>query len=323
MSNPVGTLRDKTKQLISELRKFLNPAKPTTIRFALYRLISLGTTYIRSTKDYSKLSAQITNARIRHELGLDYGLEDACFLDHKREVRVGPTYADLNDFISAVKNSYSRDHWQDQKAQVLIFCEKATAADVVQQVTDEYDVPLFVSSGYFSRSFLVKAADYIKQALNQSKPTVIGYIGDFDPRGLDIERATRSGNGEVGGNRKEGILDILQNNTYQVENPERIILWERIAVTEEQFINLPDDLKVSVKDIKHGEDGEVIAKGDNIAPAYIEKYGDRCAEVEALEQDFLLDQVREFIETHLDQKRWDRSKKKESSERRKLATIKL
>lgn len=96
-----------------------------------------------------------------------------------------------------------------------------------------------------------------------SSPNVkILYFGDFDPSGLGIDRD-------------------LKNNQFLDYH-----LIERISLTLEQIqeYNLP-----SFK----------VKKSDNQAPAYIEKYGDRCWELDALPPNILRKLVRESIEKHL------------------------
>ncbi len=52
-------------------------------------------------------------------------------------------------------------------------------------VTAEFDVPLMVSRGYSSLSYLHGAAMQISYI---NKPTYIYYFGDYDPSGRDIPR---------------------------------------------------------------------------------------------------------------------------------------
>jgi hypothetical protein len=58
------------------------------------------------------------------------------------------------------------------------------------QETQPWDIPLMVTRGYPSVSYLHEAAEAITE---QRKPTFIYYYGDHDPSGRDITRATESG----------------------------------------------------------------------------------------------------------------------------------
>jgi hypothetical protein len=56
-------------------------------------------------------------------------------------------------------------------------------AGVVYDVTEEYDVPLMVTRGYPSLSYVHDAAEAIAA---QGKPAYLYYFGDYDPSGVDI-----------------------------------------------------------------------------------------------------------------------------------------
>jgi hypothetical protein len=63
--------------------------------------------------------------------------------------------------------------------------EKDALSGVLYGVTSKYDVPLMVTRGYPSYSFLAQAAESIKE---QGKPAYLYYFGDYDPSGVDISR---------------------------------------------------------------------------------------------------------------------------------------
>jgi hypothetical protein len=68
---------------------------------------------------------------------------------------------------------------------VEIWLEKDALSGVLYEVTYRWDVPLMVTRGYPSLSFLHGAAEVISA---QRKPTKIYYFGDWDPSGVDIPR---------------------------------------------------------------------------------------------------------------------------------------
>jgi hypothetical protein len=73
---------------------------------------------------------------------------------------------------------------------VEIWLEKDALSGVLYPVTSEWDVPLMVTRGYSSLSFLHEAAEAIT---DQGKPAYIYYFGGHDPSGRDITRATEAG----------------------------------------------------------------------------------------------------------------------------------
>ena len=69
-------------------------------------------------------------------------------------------------------------------------CEKDALAGVLYDVTEEYDVPLMVSRGYSSITYLHEAGEAIRAV---GKPAFIYYFGDHDPSGVDIPRKIEAG----------------------------------------------------------------------------------------------------------------------------------
>jgi hypothetical protein len=61
---------------------------------------------------------------------------------------------------------------------------------VLLEETNQWDVPLMVTRGYSSVSFLHSAAEAIEE---KGKPAYLYYFGDHDPSGRDITRATEDG----------------------------------------------------------------------------------------------------------------------------------
>lgn len=156
----------------------LSVENPMTLRQLFYRLVSDGTIGKKET-EYKSLAHLTRNMRMSGELPFDW------FADNTRWQRKPNSYSSLERGVAIFAQAYRRDIWINQKNYVEIWLEKDALAGVVYGVTAEYDVPLMVSRGYSSLSYLHGAAmqiDYI------NKPTFIYYFGDYDPSGRDIPR---------------------------------------------------------------------------------------------------------------------------------------
>jgi hypothetical protein len=123
------------------------------------------------------------------------------------------TDRNLEDALARWQSSFRTDLWLDQPDYVEIWIEKDALAGVISPITEEYDVPLYVSRGYSSKTFLYEAAEYIKSL---HKPAYIYHFGDFDPSGVDAALKI-----------KEGLLEHGADVHFQ-----------RIAVTERQIREL-------------------------------------------------------------------------------------
>ena len=114
--------------------------------------------------------------------------------------------------------AYRRDLWNDGTEYVEIWLEKEALAGVLVDVTDPWDVPLMVTRGYSSISYLHSAAETIYGRAEQGKHTTIYYFGDRDPSGVDIDRAVRQGIGE-----SLGFIEQAHIPEHDGDDPNRMI----------------------------------------------------------------------------------------------------
>jgi hypothetical protein len=132
--------------------------------------------------------------------------------DSTRWMRKPRSYSSLAAMLASEQQFYRRALWNDQDVYLEVWIEKDALAGVLFDITAEYDVPLMVTKGYPSLSYLYSAAQTIA---DQEKPTYIYFFGDWDPSGKDISRATEAGLREFA--------------------PDAEIHFERVAVLEEQI----------------------------------------------------------------------------------------
>jgi hypothetical protein len=132
--------------------------------------------------------------------------------DNTRWMRKPRTYSSLTDMLKHTKEFYRRALWDAQEAHVEIWLEKDALAGVLSEETYQFDVPLMVTRGYSSISFLHSAAEEIEE---KGKPAYLYYFGDHDPSGRDITRVTEARLREFA--------------------PDAEIYFERVAVTQDQI----------------------------------------------------------------------------------------
>jgi len=186
----------------------------------------------------------------------------------------------IGDFMDTVANAYRLDFWSRQKAHVEVFVEKDAMAGVLRPITDEHQVHLTVTRGFCSETTMMDVARYWNKI---EKPIVGYYLGDHDPAGLDIERDLRS------------KLEAECGRPFH---------WERLAINQEDFSD-PDISGFPVK--------------KKSAPKkwkpYVEQFGDRCVEVDAINPKDIRERLRRAIETNIDMGEWERLKAVEELEK--------
>jgi hypothetical protein len=209
-TSPIKKRKRRTQADMDDLREaiigVLEEDQPMTVRQVFYRLVSFGAIE-KSENEYKN-----TVCRLLTDMRLDGSIPFYWIADNTRWQRKPVTYNSLEQMLRSGAQAYRRALWQNQDTYVEVWLEKDALSGVLYDVTGPWDVPLMVTRGYPSISYLYDAAEQI-QAMG--KPAYLYYFGDRDPSGLDIER-------NVGDRLREFA-------------PDGEIHLERVAVTPEQI----------------------------------------------------------------------------------------
>ena len=182
--------------------------------------------------------------------------------DNTRWQRKPRTFSDPSEALRETARMYRKSLWRGVWADVEIWLEKDALAGVVMPVTSKYDVPLMVSRGYASLSFLYEAAVKLRDT---EWPNYIYHLGDFDPSGV---------------NTGEKIEETLREMAPNAE-----IHFERLAVNPQQI----SDWDLPTRPTK---------KSDSRAKNF---GSDVSVELDAIHPDMLRSMVEEAINRHLPQ----------------------
>jgi hypothetical protein len=228
--------------------------------------------------DTGKKSYRIIQ-RLLNRLRLNGTIKFSWIVDNVRSTIKPSSWSGLEDFAETVSRAYRKDFWASLPEYIEVIVEKDTVAGKIAPVTREFDVPLHPLRGYVSTSF----AWSIAQGWDKiEKPITIYYIGDHDPSGRDLEREAR-----------EKISVISKGREFT---------WERLAVNPEQF----DEFDIIPLEPK---------KKDKRYPKFVERFGPKCAEVEAIPATELRSIVRTAIESHIPRGKWQKLQEIERMEK--------
>lgn len=242
---------------------------PQTVRGLFYQLVSQGA--IEKTEAEYKGTIGRLCVRLRRQGRLPY----SWLSDNTRWIRKPTTDTGMQAALQRTAECYRRDLWAEQDVYLEVWCEKDALAGVLVDVTGTYDVPLMVSRGFASVTYLYETGQHIAEI---GKPAHIYYFGDHDPSGLDIPKQVERG--------------------LREHAPEADIHFERVAVTEQQIVdwNLPTRPTKTTDFRSRGFHGASVDL--DAVPAW---------RLRAL--------VRECIEQHIDQAKLRITKLAEESER--------
>jgi hypothetical protein len=270
--------RRRTKLEIERLREAiyetLEAIQPATLRQLFYRLV-VAAVIAKLETEYRTVAVQLLHLRRVGEVPYNW------VADNTRWQRKPRTFSCVEDALANTVRTYRRALWDDQKAYVEIWCEKDALAGVILQETSPYDVPLMVSRGFSSESFLFEAAEEIKAA---GKPAYLYYFGDHDPSGVHIDQAIRRG------------LERLAPNAD--------IHFKRVAVLAEQI----GELGLPTRPTKKSDSRSKTFLGESV-------------EVDAIDPPRLRRMVREKIERHIDRHALEVTRVAERSEREILTRM--
>jgi hypothetical protein len=249
---------------------------PITLRQLYYRLVSRRM-FPNTLNSYKRLSRTMVRARERGDIPL------SAIEDRSRRIlgRGDVGYSSVEEFLRRrIKvlveswKEFTMPMWEDQPYYLLISLEKDALSRLVSQVANRYAVRTFPTKGYPSFSYVLRMAHYIRGRL-KGKTTIILYLGDFDPSGVDIERDLTERL------RRYGAGDFIV---------------KRIALTRDQIL----EYQLPPMPVK---------RSDARAPRFVAAYGDEAVELDALDPNVLRRVITAAIEEYIDVELWKKREK--------------
>jgi hypothetical protein len=257
---------------------------PMTVRQVFYRLVTRGV--IKKTeKEY-----QQTVIRLMTDMRLSGELRYSWVIDESRRRRITETYDIVSEALEATAKFYRRSALREADDYIEIWCEKDALSGVLWEVTSEYDVPLMVSRGMPSLTFLHGTAQEIYRAAEQEKVTYIYQFGDWDPSGVLIPQAI-----------ERRLNEMCQR--FDCYAPQ----IERVALTEAHIAEFSLPTRPTKRD----------------GNTHAHRFEGESVELDALPPHVLRDMVREVIERHITPRALKILRVTEESERELLRALRL
>jgi len=224
-----------------------------TVRQVFYQAV-VRNLIEKSEAGYSRVQRALVQMR------RDGALPYSWIADYSRLRRQPDTFDSIAEALEITAECYRRALWSQAGAYVEVWCEKNALLGVLYPVTAQFDVPLMISGGFSSDTFIYGTAEEMKAA---GRPCWVYEFGDRDPSGVSISQT-------------------LEKKLRQFA-PEVELHFERIAVTLEQIeeFNLPTRPTKRTDSRAKGWEGESV-------------------ELDAIAPDTLRGLVRECIERHID-----------------------
>jgi len=165
---------------VNIFQKFSELRMPVTVRQMYYQLLSYG--YPKNEAFYGRVQRQLLDMRQEGVLPFDF------IIDNSRRRIKYQSFTNGSQALERWMHLYRQDVWDSLNTYCEVWLEKK-ALQSIFEVCYEYDVPLCISSGFSSESFIWEGVKAIKSV---NKPTVIFYFSDYDPSGIALSDTVNS-----------------------------------------------------------------------------------------------------------------------------------
>lgn len=146
---------------------------PATVRGIYYRA-SVDKIVDKTDRGYGLVQPQLVDLRENDEIPYNQ------LVDPGRNVNEPLTFTTPSAALDWLADVYREPLWRKMPCELQFWMEKTALEGVIDPVTREYDVPLFVAKGFSSVTFLKDAAD----RMSRTKPVHLYYLHDADDSGL-------------------------------------------------------------------------------------------------------------------------------------------
>lgn len=252
-----------------------------TLRQLYYQFVARA--LIPNTEQsYTRLGNIISDARRAGMIDWD------AIVDRTRYLRRLSSWNKPQSILESAKNSYHRDLWETQDKRIEVWIEKDALVGVIEEICQNNDVPFFSCRGYVSDSEMWSCAMRSLRHKENGQDVLILHLGDHDPSGIDMTR---------------DIADRLELFMFGGE-----IEVRRIALTMAQIEEInppPNPAKIT----------------DSRYEKYVEQYGTESWELDALEPQYIVNLIRDEIESERDDELWNKAVEEQESERQQIATV--
>jgi hypothetical protein len=295
----------KSIELIQLAREILEEIQPASVRAVCYQLFTHGLIPSMEKVQTNRVGTFLRDAREEDEIPWEWIVQEGRDIEHVS------TWDDPVDFARTIQRSYRRNKWTGQPTRVMVVSEKGTVRGTLEPVLEEFEVDFLAVGGYASAT---RVKDLAEEA-NPERPLLLLYLGDHDPSGRGMSdhdfprRLLRYTIDDPGTNRETKdelreaadaeVASQLEDHGLEIR---RIALVEADCTALGRTLSFPASDKI--KDTRY--------------PWFIQRFGDLCWELDAMNPNDLRARVTEAIEDELDRAAWDRYVAAEQAERESI-----
>lgn len=254
-----------------------------TLRQLFYQFVSRKW-ISNSFREYKKLGEAVNTGRLIGEIDWD------AIEDRTRYLREYPKYKNPQEAVLEMQRNYGEDVWADQDNYVEVWIEKDSLVGVIEGPCAQVRVPYYSCRGYSSQSEQYRAAQRVREKLDENKHVVILHLGDHDPSGVDMTRDNED---------RLRLFARTDDNDFE---------FRRIALTRAQIAQYdPPPFAAKHKDVR--------------TPGYVSLHGHDSWELDALDPKVLGQVIKDAVEPLIDRERFDIALEREAMNRAAISAM--
>lgn len=268
-------------------------------------------------RSYKRLGSILNRGRMAGYVDWD------AIVDRTRNLRGLGHHDGPADIINTTIRAHNLDRWVDQPYRIEVWVEKEALAGVIQRAASAFDVNWFSCRGYVSQSELWGAAQRHGRYIHGGQRVLVLHLGDHDPSGIDMTR-------DIVDRLNTFILTDYENNGV-LDQADR---WSTESDMVEFLDGFGEDFAfgedaITVKRIALNRD-QIDAYGpppnpakltDSRAGGYIAEHGRFSWELDALDPATLDQLIRDEIEAHMIEERYNERLDLQRTHRNQLREI--
>lgn len=261
---------ERIKEVVLFERRKSWPLSARGVHYALlnkrlFRNTKKKTRYCNDSKSYEDTCNLLVRLRLSDEIPFN-AIEDETRPTTEWNVHSNPqdfAREELNDFLKG----YRRNLQQTQGLHIEIVAEKLTVQGIIRPVCSKYNIPYTIGRGYSSLPARYEMVQRFKRSGKDRLCLLV--LGDFDPEGINIG---------------ESLLQSIRED-FEVENAKAV----RVGLNPDQIARF------------NIHDNHVEAKKKSPRyKAFVERYGKKVFELEALLPEQLQTILSETIDSVID-----------------------
>lgn len=165
--------------LLTECQRLINEYSGSITLRQLYYLLVAEDHVDFSETSYRKVKNLMINARKHNRV-------PPTTFSYDKSTPSDVVYGDAKKYLEKCSSSYRIPRTYNQPNHVEIWVEREPHRTFISSLVSEYDIPVYVTGGYSSFSFVFEAAKRIEASVDRAGSPRVLYLSDLSPASINM-----------------------------------------------------------------------------------------------------------------------------------------